>query len=95
MRQRPRVDANHPEIAKGLRKVPGVSVTSIAALKGVGDLLVGRANRNYILEVKDPSQPPSKRRLTEDEAAFKAGWHGQHAVVHSLEEALDVIGVRP
>lgn len=86
-----RVDQNHSEIVKGLRAV-GASVQSIAAVgKGAPDLLVGTKRRNYLLEVKNSDMPPSKRKLTEAEAAWHQCWRGQVSIVHSLDEALAVI----
>lgn len=77
---------------KQIRKIPGVSVVSIHVRgDGVPDLIVGHRKRNYLLEVKDPSKPPSKRRLTPDEEIFHKMWNGQIAVVHTLEDVLKIL----
>lgn len=41
---------------------------------------------------KDPSKPPSQRKLTPDELAWRAGWAGQYAVVTTEDEALQAVG---
>lgn len=88
-----RVDSNHVEIVRGLRAI-GASVQSIASVgKGCPDLLVGMRGFNWILEVKDGSQPPSKRRLTPDEKKWHDLWRGDVRIVTCLDEALDAIGV--
>lgn len=88
-----RVDSNHDSIVRGLRDI-GASVQSIASVgKGCPDLLVGVRGFNFVLEVKDGSQPPSKRRLTPDEKKWHESWRGHVRIVTCLDEALDAIGV--
>ena len=63
-----RVDANQKEIVAELRKL-GASAVAIHEIgRGCPDLLVGTLGINYLLEVKDGTKPPSRRRLTPDEA---------------------------
>lgn len=93
-RRAAKVDVNQPAIVKGLRAIPGVSVKPLSAVgDGCPDLLVGFRGRNFLLEVKDPEKPPSKRELTLDQSVFFAGWTGQAAKVETLPEALRAIGV--
>jgi hypothetical protein len=88
------VDANQAEIVKALRKIPGVRVRSLAAVgDGVPDLLVGYRGRNWLLECKDPSKPPSKRKLTEDQDEFFAVWTGQVAKIETIDDARGVLGI--
>ena len=47
---------------------------------------------HWLLELKDGSKPPSRRRLTEDEAAWHRAWGGQVGVAASVDEALALIG---
>jgi hypothetical protein len=89
-RRAARTDSNQTEIVDALRKC-GASVLSLAPLgNGVGDLLVGARNLNFLLEVKDGSKPP----LTPDQVGFHATWKGQIVIVNSVDEALKAIGVR-
>ena len=93
MRKFARVDDNHAEIAAALRQA-GCSVQSLASLgSGCPDLLVGRHNANFLLEVKDGRKSPSKRRLTPDEKDWHEAWRGQVCVVESVNDALWVVGV--
>lgn len=92
MRRRGKIDANQSDIVKALRQA-GATVKSLADLgSGCGDLLVGWRGRNFFFEVKDPNQPPSKRKLTDDEKAFHYAWQGQISVIETVEEAFQVMG---
>ena len=92
MRRRGRVDANQREIVAALRQI-GASVQSLADIgKGCPDLLVGRAGRTFLLEVKDGSKVKSARALTPDEEAWIEGWRGAPVyVVESVEQALATV----
>jgi len=93
MRTRARIDGNHTEIAAALRKA-GATVESLAPLgRGVPDLLVGHSGRNYLLEIKDGAKRPSRRRLTQDEREWHAGWRGMVQTVECIGDALRVIGL--
>jgi len=86
-----RIDANQSLIVKQLRAI-GATVQSLADLgKGVPDLLVGWRGKNWLMEVKDWKQPPSKRRLTPDEKKWHQSWNGQVHVVETFDEALKII----
>jgi len=92
-----KVDANQAAIVAGLRALPGVSVL---ILNAEADLLVGRASRNYLLEVKNPARywRTCDKRTVDEQVRFRTAWRGQLAVVTTLDEALLVIGavdVRP
>lgn len=86
-----RIDANQPAIVAALRGI-GASVLHCHQLKNCFDLLVGYRGRTFLMEVKDPSQPPSKRQLTAGEAEFRAKWRGSvYHIVHSPDEALAIV----
>ena len=92
MRKHGKIDANQAEIVAVLRRC-GFSVQSLASVgNGCPDLLVGRGLENFLLEVKDGNQPPSKHRLTDEEKEWHAGWRGQVTTVHSVDEALSKMG---
>ena len=87
MRTAARRDANEPEIVEALRRAG----CTVAFIDEPCDLLVGHAQKSYMLEVKDGSKPLSKRVLTDRERKFHATWAGQVAIVESVEEALAVV----
>jgi hypothetical protein len=89
-----RVDANHSEIVRGLREI-GATVQSLAALgKGAPDLLCGHRGRNYLFEIKNPLQPPSKRKLTDAEKDWHERWRGSVHTILNFSEALEIITSR-
>lgn len=91
MRKRARGDANQTEIVSGLRRI-GASVAITSQLgDGFTDLVVGWRGLNFLFEVKNPAQPPSKRKLTDDEQDFHDSWRGQVHVVESVEDALAIM----
>jgi hypothetical protein len=94
MRRRPRTDGNQASIVAGLRAA-GVSVTVLAEVgSGCPDLLCGYQSRTTLIEVKDPTQPPSGRQLTPDQIRWLREWRGgPAAVVLDLEGALRACGV--
>lgn len=91
MRRAARVDDNQSDIVDALRDVPGCWVEIIGRPV---DLLVGFQGINYLMEVKDGSKSPSRRKLTPAQKTFWEKWTGQKAKVETPEEALAIIGVR-
>lgn len=91
MRRAARTDSNQAEIVQALRKAD-CTVQHLHTLgQGTPDLLVGYAGSNYLLEIKDGSKPPSKRKLTPDEEQWHRQWGGQVAIVLSAGEALEAL----
>lgn len=93
MRRNARVDGNHREILDALAHA-GCSVQSLAPMgKGVPDALVAiDRERQVLFEIKDGSLPPSKQKLTTDEAKWHACWKGEVHIVTSVEQALAIVG---
>jgi len=88
-----RVDDNQAEIVNALEKV-GASVKSLGAVgDGCPDLLVGHSSVNYLMEVKNPQQFPSHRKLTPEQEKWHRLWRGQKAIVETPEDALRVLGL--
>jgi hypothetical protein len=91
MRRAARVDGNQPEIVKALRRI-GASVQLLHTVgQGCPDLLAALAGRNVLFEVKDPAQPPSKRKLTDDEAVWFGNWKGEAHVIETAEQAIAIL----
>lgn len=87
-----RTDANQGEIVDALRAV-GATVTSTHMIGGgFPDLYVGYRGDNYLLEVKDGSKPPSRRKLTPDEEKWHSECQGYVEIVNDANEALYIIG---
>lgn len=87
-----KVDNNQAELVKQIRKIPGVSVfLTHTQGKGFPDAVIGYRGRTYLAEIKDPAQPPSKRKLTPDEEGFHEKWTGHIAIVETLDDVLKII----
>lgn len=92
MRRAARVDANHAQIRDGLRRLFWTLDLSRCGA-GVPDLLVWAFGRLVFLECKIPKGG----RLTEAQKTWHAAARERGVpvyVVHSLEEALDALGVQ-
>ncbi|GAB3293937.1 hypothetical protein GCM10027348_14350 [Hymenobacter tenuis] len=86
-----RIDANQPQIVAALRRI-GCHVLHLHQLKNCFDLLVGYRGRTFLMEVKDPAQPPSKRKLTPGEQKFQEEWNGTpYHVVETPEQAISIV----
>jgi len=93
MRLQPRTDANQQVIVRLLRQL-GCHVLITASLgNGAPDLIVSRGMQTVFVEVKDGSKPPSARRLTDDEEAFRLECQGKarYVVVETEEDALALV----
>lgn len=77
-----RVDANLSAVVAAYRKL-GVSVH---VLNGVVDLLIGYGGICELVEVKDGSKPPSARKLTPAQVAFRKTWTGGVRLIQSLDD---------
>lgn len=94
MRRAAKTDRNQAEIVEALRAV-GCTVQPLHTVgQGCPDLLVGRADQDFLLEVKDGLLPPSGRKLTPDQVQWHSLWRGRPvAVVKNVKEALEAVGV--
>lgn len=82
-------DLNHTEIKQALLAC-GCSVIDLAdAGNSVPDLLVGRAGRSFLVEVKSPK---GKERPGQHDA--RLAWRGDGwCVVHTVQDALRAVGI--
>ena len=89
-----KTDRNHAEIIKALRKISGISVFSTHAIgKGFPDIVIGYKDKNYLIEIKDGTKPPSARKLTIDEVKFHDGWKGQVDIICDIDELLKILKI--
>lgn len=95
MRRAARVDGNHGEVIAALRAA-GCRVHDTSRLGGgFPDTVVATpAGVLLMIEIKDGSLPPSRRRLTPAEEEFFATFAGHCVIAESAEEALALAGVR-
>jgi hypothetical protein len=88
-----KVDGNQKRIVDQLRKL-NISVQHLHTIgQGCPDLLLGFRNRNFLIELKDESKPPSAKKLTDDEQEFFNEWNGQVSKCETLDEILKVVGL--
>lgn len=86
MRRAAKVDDNQSEIVKHFRML-GYSVATTHQLgKGFPDLVVGKHGINYLIEVKDGSKEPARRKLTTDEKTFFEEWRGQRDIIETVDD---------
>ena len=91
VRRQARTDRNQAQIVRELREL-GANVLVLSSIgDGCPDLLVGMKGKLALCEVKDPMQPPSKRRLTDDERVFHVLWQGYSHVVESTQDVLKIL----
>jgi uncharacterized protein Usg len=91
MRKYGRKDTNQHKIEADLAGI-GLTVQDLSPMgDGCPDLLVGFKGRNYLFEIKDPDQPPSKRKLTQFEKRWREVWKGQVHTVMTTEEIINII----
>lgn len=87
-RRAAKVDDNQRDIVAAFRAIGfSVAVTSSAG-QGFPDLVVGAYGLNVLVEVKDGSKTPSRRRLTACQSDFRAAWHGWYEIVENVAQAV-------
>jgi hypothetical protein len=82
-----RRDAIEREVINALERV-GCTVQQLNG-KDIPDLLVGRARRNYLMEVKDPETG----KLSPGQRTWHDAWNGEVEEIHGVDDALRVVGV--
>jgi hypothetical protein len=87
-----KVDSNQSQLVKQMRKIPGLSVAHTHTVSnGFTDVVVGFRGVNYLFEIKDPSKPPSQRKLTPDELEFHKNWTGSIHIVETIDDVIKII----
>lgn len=86
-----RIDKNQPDIVKSFRKL-GCSVAHIHMVGGgIPDIIVGFQGKNYLIEIKDGSKPPSGRKLTSDEQVWHDEWRGSVHIIETISDVHDLL----
>jgi hypothetical protein len=83
-----KIDANQPEIVKAFRQLGWVVAITSGLGNGFPDLVVSKRSVTAVVEIKDGSQPPSKRELTPKEKHFRDSWPGLYAKVESIADVV-------
>jgi hypothetical protein len=83
-----RTDANQPEIVDAFRQLGWVVAITSGVGNGFPDLVVSKRSVTAVVEIKDGSQPPSKRDLTPKEKEFRDSWRGLYAKVESVRDVI-------
>lgn len=88
------VSQGFPDIVVGVKGLSLVGdfdvekvLEAIANIEGIKVI----ENVSLIVEIKDDTQPPSKRKLTEDETKWHDSWKGQVAIVENEIEAENLL----
>jgi hypothetical protein len=88
-RRASKVDGNHGEIVKELRKA-GAAVLSLAPIgKGCPDALVSWCGWMWLFEFKNPA---GKDEVNDAQQKWHAGWKAPVFVARTADEALRTIG---
>lgn len=86
-----KIDTNQPALVEQMRKLGmSVFVTSMVG-NGFVDVVAGYRGINHLFEIKDPSKPPSKRKLTPDEEIFHNTWKGKVHKVETIDDVLSIV----
>lgn len=93
MRRAARVDGNQAEIVKALRQIGASVATCHAVGQGFPDICVGYNGDTFLLEIKDPTKPKGDQKLTPSQVEWHQSWRGHVAVVKTVQQALEAIGV--
>ena len=86
-------DANQSELEEDMALIRATTVDLSSIGSGAGDILVGYGGRNWFFELKDSSQPLSKRKLRPNQVEFHRAWRGQIDRVEESWEAMAIMGV--
>ena len=89
MRLAARKDDNHNEISNAFEHL-GWSVLDIYKIPNCADIIVGKWKRSIVIEIKDGSKPPSKRKLTPGEISFRDRWRGDYRIVTCIQDVIDI-----
>jgi hypothetical protein len=93
MRRAAKVDNNQACIVAAFRGM-GASVRHTHMIgEGFPDIAVGYANKTVLVEIKDGSLPPSKRKLTPDEKHFHDLWRGAVAIVETTDDVIELMAI--
>ncbi len=91
MRRAHGIDGNHHQVVAALRALGAHVVDTAGVGGGFPDLLVVWRGRTMLIEIKDGSLEPARRKLKPAQVTFHAGYPGEIHVVESVEEAVKLL----
>jgi Holliday junction resolvase len=91
MRRRARRDDNHRDIVATFRACHASVLDTASLGNGAPDLIIGYNKQTVLVEVKDGSKPPSKRKLTLDEVEFMNTWRGKYVIIESVDDVIALL----
>lgn len=86
-----RVDKPQRAITETLRDLGCLVAITSDLGHGFTDLVVAIGKKLLLVEIKDGSQPPSRRKLTPDEAKFHSTWKDHVVILESIGDAIDLV----
>lgn len=85
-----RKDANHNQVVRWFKDLMCV-VKETHAIPGFVDLVIKRGSQIRLIEIKDPNQPPSQRKLTRAEKEFWKMWGTDPLIVETMDDVIRVV----
>jgi len=90
-RRAAKIDENQPALVELIRAM-GVSVAiTSAAHDGFTDLVIGFGGVTVLVEVKDGSKEPARRKLTPQQVAFHGSFKGAITVIENEQQAVELV----
>ena len=80
-----KADANQAKLVMFMRQL-GIGWQSTHSIPGALDGIMGYRGIDQRAEIKDPEQPPSKRKLTEAEQKVFDEWPGRKPIIIETEK---------
>ena len=85
-----RKDANHRHIQRAFEQ-HYCRVKDVSGVPGFVDLVVKLGSQVRLVEIKDPNQPPSQRKLTVAEDKFWKYWGEDPLIVETYDDVRRVV----
>jgi len=90
-RRAAKVDENQGELVEALRRMGAAVEITSSVHGGFPDVVVGLNGVSVLVEVKDGSLAPSRRRLTPAQQVVHGRFHGAITVIETLDQAVALI----
>ena len=89
-----KTDQNQSALLACIRMIPNISICDLSDTgSGCPDVMLGLSGRNILIEIKRPDCAPSRSKLNDKQEKWHGEWKGQVAVVRTLDDVLEVLGL--